>query len=397
MVRVSWIKSGTTFRRMEGDISNVETLPVGIYEVNLGMDGWSLTQTSLGFTFNYKIYNLQRNFIDYVEKTYKSTKNNLGILFTGTRGTGKSVAAKILANELNLPVIIVKSMGENNQGLISYLSSFNFDCIFFFDEFEKQFNENDCSILQFMDGVYTSVYRRVFLLTTNDLSINENLLSRPSRIRYVREFGNLEKETVVEYLKDNLKDASATEDLISYIDTLTISTIDILKAIVEEVNIHGIEEFLATKSSFNVKTATFSYRGILAWIDPAEIKTYGIEKFLEEATKYKHRYTIDDKYRQDLDKAKSDEEKDKIRDAYIAASHRIGNFDSFYNIPSNKPWNKLIPGKDLFRGAQIVKVDEKHKVIITVDDYWYVFHLIENSSEKPSLYNETQAFPDLVF
>jgi len=397
MVRVSWIKSGTTFRRMEGDISNVETLPVGIYEVNLGMDGWSLTQTALGFTFNYKIYNLQRNFIDYVEKTYKSTKNNLGILFTGTRGTGKSVAAKILANELNLPVIIVKSMGENNQGLISYLASFNFDCIFFFDEFEKQFHEKDCSILQFMDGVYTSVYRRVFLLTTNDLSINENLLSRPSRIRYVREFGNLEKETVIEYLKDNLRDASATEDLISYIDTLTISTIDILKAIVEEVNIHGIEEFLATKNSFNVKTATFSYRGILAWLDSAGIKTYSIEKFLEEATKYKHRYSIDDKYHQDLDKAKSDEEKDKIRDAYIAASHRIGDFDTFYNISSNKPWNKLIPGKDLFRGAQIVKVDEKHKVIITMDDYWYGFYLIENSSEKPSLYNETQAFSDLVF
>lgn len=397
MVRVSWIKSGTTFRRMEGDITNTETLPTGIYEVNLGMDGWSLTQTASEFTFNYKIYNLQRNFIDYVEKTYENTEGNLGILFTGTRGTGKSVAAKILANELNLPVIIVKSMGENNQELISYLASFNFDCIFFFDEFEKQFNERDCSILQFMDGIYTSVYRRVFLLTTNDLSINENLLSRPSRIRYVREFGNLEKETIVEYLEDNLKDSSVSEDLISYIDTLTISTIDILKAIVEEVNIHGIEKFLAEKNSFNVTTATFSYRGIVAWINVSECSNYTIEKFLDESNKYKHRYSLEDKYQQDLKKAKSESEKEKINDAYFEATHRVGDFDTFYDGSSAKPWNKLTQGKDFFRGSQIIKVDVEHKVIITRDDYWYGFYLIENSDEKPSLYTSNQAISDLVF
>ena len=61
----------------------------------------------------------------------------------------------------------------------------NFDCIFFFDEYEKEFRE---SVLSFMDGVRNSQYRKIFLLTTNELEINNNLLGRPSRIRYVRSF-----------------------------------------------------------------------------------------------------------------------------------------------------------------------------------------------------------------
>ena len=45
----------------------------------------------------------------------------------------KSVTAKVLANKFNLPVVVVKYFGDNNQQLIEFLSSFNFDCVFFFD------------------------------------------------------------------------------------------------------------------------------------------------------------------------------------------------------------------------------------------------------------------------
>ena len=134
MPRISWINTGSSYRRMEGDIINIPTVPPGIYEVQLDLSGWSLQRTADSFVFPYKVYNLQREFLDHVKNTYKAINGNIGVLFNGTRGTGKSVSAKILANELNLPVIIVKSMGDNNDGQISYLSSFNFDCIFFFDE-----------------------------------------------------------------------------------------------------------------------------------------------------------------------------------------------------------------------------------------------------------------------
>ena len=37
--------------------------------------------------------------------------------------------------KLNVPVIIVKGMGDMNYALMEYLSSFNFDCVYFFDGF----------------------------------------------------------------------------------------------------------------------------------------------------------------------------------------------------------------------------------------------------------------------
>lgn len=113
-----------------------------------------------------------------------------------------------------------------------------------------------------MDGVYTSEFRRVFLLTTNSTNINENMLSRPSRIRYMKEFGNLELAVVTEYLNDNLVDQTRKEDLIGYLDTLVFSTIDILKSIVDEVNIIGFDEFIQTRNDFNVKLAKYDYQTV---------------------------------------------------------------------------------------------------------------------------------------
>lgn len=390
MIRVSWIKAGSTYRRMEGDITNMEQLPVGIYEVGLNISGWFLTRTIDKFIFNYKVYDLQRGFIDHVKKTYNNTTGNLGILFNGTRGTGKTASAKVLANELNLPVILVKSMGDNNDGLISYLSSFNFDCIFFFDEFEKQFNEGDCSILQIMDGVYNSEFRKVFLLTTNELNINPNLLSRPSRIRYVREFGNLDKSVVEEYLNDNLKDNTGRDDLLSYIDTLTIFTIDILKAIVEEVNIHGVEAFLEAKKFFNVEIASYSYRGYFAYldIDEARDSSYSIDDFLRELDYHAKRFEIREKFNADMEAAQTQEERNAINQAFRKESHLQGNFNYFTTDYEDKSWDKLKPNKDEFNSEKVITVDVKRQVVVTCHNGYINFYHIDNPNQRPSLYSD---------
>ena len=76
-------------------------------------------------------------------------------------------------------------------------------------------------------------------MTTNRLTIDENLLGRPGRIRYIKQFGNLTAKAVADYIKDNLRDQSKTAQILNVVDVLEISTIDILKSIVDEVNIHG--------------------------------------------------------------------------------------------------------------------------------------------------------------
>lgn len=79
----------------------------------------------------------------------------------------------------------------------------------------------------------------MYILTTNRLTVNENLIGRPGRIRYIQEFRNLPVQAVIDYCNDNLNDRSKLDQVLAEVDLLEISTIDILKSIVEEINIFG--------------------------------------------------------------------------------------------------------------------------------------------------------------
>ena len=383
MERVSWIQNGSNYKRVEGNVSNVDTVPRGVYNVGLSMTGWYLERTADEFVFNFKVYGLQSKFIQHVLTAFENTKGNFGILLNGTKGTGKSIVAKILANKFNLPIVVVKSFGENNTGLIEFLASFNFDCVFFFDEFEKNFSDRDSSILQIMDGVYTSEYRRIFLLTTNETKINDNLISRPSRLRYIREFGNLEPEITREYLNDTLNDKSRIEDVVDFVDTLQISTIDILKSIVEEINIFGFDKFMETKSFFNIKTAAYTYRTKRVYLrNDEELHEYSVDKFLSDLKLYEkkpNRFNYP-----------NDEEFTKVYNEYRNTIYREPDYCTLSDI--QKSFKSLKIGDHIGRydGERVIFVDHTHNIFITKDydddDYYYYF--VENPNQKPSLTNE---------
>lgn len=382
MERVSWIQNGSNYRRVEGNVSNVDTVPKGIYNIGLSMTGWYLERTADEFIFDYKVYGLHTKFMQHVLTAFENTKGNFGILLNGTKGTGKTVTAKTLANKLDLPIVIVKSFGENNTGLIEFLSSFNFDCVFFFDEFEKNFSDKDSSILQIMDGVYTSEHRRIFLLTTNETNINDNLISRPSRLRYIHEFGNLEQEVTREYLNDTLDDKSRIEDVIDFVDTLQILTIDILKSVVEEINIFGFDKFMENKSFFNVKTATYTYRTKRVYIrSEAELRDYSIEAFLADLKLYEKRpssYEYPDK-----------EEFSRVYTEYRNAIKHEPDYRTLSDMQKSFKALKVDDRAGCYNGEKVIFVDHKHQVFVTKDyedqDYYYYF--VENPNQKPSLTN----------
>lgn len=254
-----WIQDGNTF--MKGSATtkaHPKGLPKGIYEVRESMAGYYLNKLGDSFVFNYKLYGINNDFIEHFVKTYSNTTGNIGVLFNGTKGTGKTVTAEELCNRLGLPVIIVKSCKEADDMLKFLATQINFDCIFFFDEYEKEFKESS-TVLSFMDGVHNSQYRKVFLLTTNELEINSNLLGRPSRIRYVRSFGNLPEETTLELLNDILIDKNAVESVLDLIRQMQIITVDLVKALAQEVNIHGVDKIDIIRKNFNLEFSDFTY------------------------------------------------------------------------------------------------------------------------------------------
>ena len=388
-----WMISDMGCRMISPSFVIKEKLPVKVYNVNLvPFTGWVLEPYANKFTFDYKIYDLQNDFIDHVCKTYNNTIGNLGILLNGTKGTGKTVTAKELANKLNLPVIIVKNFGDKNQDLIEYLSTINTDCIFFFDEFEKNFNENDSTILQIMDGVYNSSNRRVFLLTTNTMTINDNLIGRPSRIRYVKTFGNLDLKVVKEYLNDNLEDKTCVEEVIEFIDSLSISTIDILKSIVNEINIHGIKDFRKSKSFFNVKNNEYNYQIYMSSLNSRDYdsdvenggKLYTIDAFLDH-TKARKKFE-DTRIRcitnKDYDKNNEEYNKVKVSNPFTNCEYRV--------MSSEVKFHGMKEGMETEFGI-ILKIDYEKNVLIVKDpeeDGYYDIRYINilNPNSKPSLY-----------
>lgn len=242
---------------IESISKNIGEIPVGIYRLeHSDMKGLYLTHTGDKFTFPYKIYGMERNFIDRVIKTYNSKNGNVGILLNGVKGTGKTVTAEIIANEINLPVIVINQNYQNATA--TFINSIEQDVILFFDEYEKTYSNHDYSILTVMDGVLSTKYRRLFLLTTNNDYINENMLSRPSRIRYVKQFGDLSLDVINEIVDDMLDNKDHKEALIRYVSTLRIITVDIVKSIVDEVNIHN-EDPQLFKDIFNVKIRDEKY------------------------------------------------------------------------------------------------------------------------------------------
>lgn len=368
-----WLQDGNVFSQGSATtVSHPEGLPKGIYEVKVSMTGFYLSKIAESFTFDYKLYGLNQKFIDYVLKTYKNTTGNLGVLLDGIKGTGKTVTAKELCNHLQLPVILVQSMGDSNDKLIKYLSTtINFDCIFFFDEYEKEF-KNSSDVLSFMDGTYNSIYRKIFLLTTNELNVDPNLLGRPSRIRYKKSFSNLSEEVTREILNDILEDKTTIEKVIELTHSMNIITIDLIKAIATEINIHGVKALPDIKETFNIEFSRFTYLYREVQVRHCDLKftPENIKDILKTFYKFK------EIKKKDWEKYTREERK-----FYNEWSPRFS--EDYGSTTEDKELKYLEPG-DRFEDDRILMVSIKEKYVVTMTDYGYIRIYIINSCYSAS-------------
>lgn len=250
-----WNQDGNNFSLGE-TTKHIKELPVGVYVLNKSLFGFYLDRIEDKFEFGHKLYGLEGDLIERVIRTWNSTNKNLGVLLNGLKGTGKTVTSKVICNRLNLPVILVNE-NPDGGGIPDFLNEIEQDVIVMMDEYEKVFGE-DSELLTLMDGVLTSASRKLFLLTTNNTYINDNMLQRPSRIRYHKTFKDLSIDVIEEIVDDVLLHKKYRSEVISAISNLEVITIDVVKSIIEEVNIHN-EPPSAFIDVFNVKKITGRY------------------------------------------------------------------------------------------------------------------------------------------
>lgn len=181
-----------------------------------------------------KIYELNEDkiFKKRVLNNFNNHENSIGVMLAGTKGTGKTMLAKVIAKESNLPIIIVDSQFPTNR-LIGFFKQFSTPVCVIFDEIEKNFNTG--RMLDFLDGVEKTT-KKLVLMTCNELDkVSEYLQDRCSRIRYVRKYGINDNLAFLPMLIENkeIKNAEIVRKFVE--ERFKLPSIDNMNAFLNEV------------------------------------------------------------------------------------------------------------------------------------------------------------------
>ena len=225
-----WLQDGNYFRPRDKGADR-DNLPPAVFTVHSSMMGMYLEVQQDKFEFPYKLYG-NSQFPERVAHTFKETKGNLGVMLTGLKGTGKTVEAEMICNLLNMPVILVQSTFEGT--IVPFLNRIKDDIVVFVDEYEKIFEKSN-DLLSLMDGALRTKYRRMFLFTSNEMYVSDAMLNRPSRLLYIKRFGNLDEAMIMEIVSDLLPDETMQRAAVKYLAGLEIITVDIVKTVCAEM------------------------------------------------------------------------------------------------------------------------------------------------------------------
>lgn len=181
-----------------------------------------------------KIYELEEDvkFKTRVLNNFTKYDRSVGVMLAGTKGTGKTMLAKIIAKESNLPIIIVDSDYPASQ-LTKFFKQFTTPVCIIFDEVEKNFNTQ--KMLDFLDGVEKTT-KKLVLMTCNELSaVSEYLQDRCSRIRYVRKYTPTYNLAFLPILIES-KNIKNSEEVCKFVkERFKLPSIDNMNAFLNEV------------------------------------------------------------------------------------------------------------------------------------------------------------------
>ena len=288
-----WINEGGVFYPIPGNVVLHVTPGPGVYEV---VQPGAPADRRIGlnkiydkFEFVGKVYNVCPKKLNQRIKTvwesdkFRDDNRSLGVILNGLKGSGKTWTAKQIANEMDMPVLIIDNSFDG--AILNFIRSLNFSCTILVDEAEKIFKlgEDDDVLLRIIDNAGSNLSRHLFILTTNTLDVNPNLLGRTGRIRYLVNFRNLPEEIVKEYIDDNLDPTLGQEikdQIIEKINLLEYNSIDLLRSIIEEVNITGVVDS-PDEELMNIPLCRYAWEVLdlenADWKQALEIKKFYLE------------------------------------------------------------------------------------------------------------------------
>ena len=229
------------------DLKLSKDVPVGVWKLSCAQYvGFYLEETEIKLSHG-KIYGDAQDIADHVADAFEKNdpSKNLGVLFSGEKGLGKTLTTRLILEKFynKKPIIIIS---EYINGMTDFISKFK-GCVVLMDEFEKftggntdSEDENSLtkqeSLLSIFDG-NTGCSGNLFLLTVNNTyKLNENLKSRPGRMRYHYKFTSENATVVRNYCNDNLNNKEIIEDVVETLGSAGFVSMDILSSFVDELN-----------------------------------------------------------------------------------------------------------------------------------------------------------------
>jgi len=281
---------------VHNSLNIINELEAKNYIFNFDVFGRCFLEDGNNFKFPDIIYDVDIAFRQIVKKVFLNNNSNLGVLLTGNKGQGKSITAKLIAKELNLPIVIIDKPIPNKIDFIKFLKEIENDYILFIDEFEKLFlsnsydesvnsNHTQESFLTFMDGVNTTNNKILFLLTTNE-NINEYLINRPSRIKFLKDYNELPEELFEKIVDNLLIKKEYREDLEKNTSFLNLN-IDLLISIIKDINLLD-QPFSTFSNVYNYRLENYMYELYV-------IKKDGIKRY-ERLITHENKINLKDKY-----------------------------------------------------------------------------------------------------
>lgn len=237
------VNAGDRFMVYGEDVQTFKELPADTYRIEFNkMMGFYLTSHN-DLVVNEKVYGPYATKVNKVINTFEHMNRNMGVILSGPKGVGKSMFARLLAEQgkiHNYPLLIVDCA---IPGVEDFIASIKQVCIVLFDEFEKTFKADKDSgyepqeaLLSLFDGVDDG--KKLYVVTCNETrELNSYLLNRPGRFHYHFIMGAPTGDEVREYMEDNLVgDARQWIDKIVALSAVSAFTYDVLRALAFELN-----------------------------------------------------------------------------------------------------------------------------------------------------------------